>query len=128
MMALSVCQPWAWLIVSGHKAIENRTWPTRHRGPLLIHASKSQTYAGAWSELAVDVPELPEWNKLVFGAVVGKVRLVDVRSFSDVRGRRWAEGPFCWMLEDPQAFERPVPFSGKLKLFPVPPEIMAGVS
>ena len=32
-------QPWAWLIVNGHKHIENRTWPTRHRGTLLIQGA-----------------------------------------------------------------------------------------
>jgi hypothetical protein len=36
--ALSVRQPWAWLIVNGLKDIENRPRRTLHRGPLLIHA------------------------------------------------------------------------------------------
>jgi len=39
--ALSVRQPWAWLIVSGLKDIENRPRPTHYRGPLLIHAGLS---------------------------------------------------------------------------------------
>ena len=38
--ALSVQQPWANLIASGEKTIEVRKKPTRHRGPLLICASK----------------------------------------------------------------------------------------
>lgn len=39
-VALSIMQPWAWLIVNGHKDIENRTWryPPRHRGAFLVHA------------------------------------------------------------------------------------------
>jgi|SRR5215475_8636358 len=36
--ALSVRQPWAWLIVNGYKDVENRSRNTRHRGPVLIHA------------------------------------------------------------------------------------------
>ncbi len=40
MKALSIMQPWAWLIVNGHKDIENRNWPTRFRGPVYIHAGK----------------------------------------------------------------------------------------
>jgi hypothetical protein len=40
MKALSIKQPWAWLIVSGHKDIENRNCPTRFRGRLLVHAGK----------------------------------------------------------------------------------------
>ena len=40
MKTLSVRQPWAWLIVYGGKDIENRSWRTPYRGPLLIHAGK----------------------------------------------------------------------------------------
>ncbi len=39
-LALSIMQPWAWLIVNGHKDIENRDWPTITRGWVAIHAGK----------------------------------------------------------------------------------------
>ena len=32
MRALSIKQPWSWLIVHGHKDIENRDWSTQLRG------------------------------------------------------------------------------------------------
>jgi hypothetical protein len=38
MRTLSIRQPWAWLIVNGHKPVENRDWATSFRGPVLIHA------------------------------------------------------------------------------------------
>jgi hypothetical protein len=38
--ALSLWQPWASLVALGHKRIETRSWSTRYRGPLVIHASK----------------------------------------------------------------------------------------
>jgi len=41
MKALSVRQPWAWLIAHGLKPVENREWETHYRGPVLIHASKT---------------------------------------------------------------------------------------
>lgn len=41
MLAISVKQPWAALLVAGIKTVEVRTWPTRARGPVLIHASKN---------------------------------------------------------------------------------------
>ena len=40
MRALSIKQPWASLIVHHGKDIENRTWPTKIRGRIAIHASK----------------------------------------------------------------------------------------
>jgi len=44
-VALSIMQPWAWLIANGHKAIENRMWKPwnpalKFRGPIAIHAGK----------------------------------------------------------------------------------------
>lgn len=41
MKALSIRQPWAWLIAQGIKDVENRTWATKYRGSFLIHASKN---------------------------------------------------------------------------------------
>ena len=41
MKALTVCQPWAWAIVEGHKSVENRRWSTAYRGLLLIQAASS---------------------------------------------------------------------------------------
>ena len=40
---LTVQQPWAWCIVHGPKRIENRSWQSHYRGPLLIHAGQSQS-------------------------------------------------------------------------------------
>jgi hypothetical protein len=42
--ALSILQPWASAIARGAKRIETRSWKTRYRGPLLIHAGKSHLY------------------------------------------------------------------------------------
>jgi len=37
--ALTIRQPWAFAILNLGKDVENRSWRTRHRGPLLIHAA-----------------------------------------------------------------------------------------
>lgn len=46
MKALSIRQPWAWMILHAGKDIENREWPTRFRGRVLIHASKAAALHG----------------------------------------------------------------------------------
>jgi hypothetical protein len=43
MKAISLWQPWATLITIGAKRIETRSWATRYRGPLAIHAAKRWT-------------------------------------------------------------------------------------
>jgi hypothetical protein len=37
---ISIREPRASLIVLGHKDVENRTWMTKYRGPVLVHASQ----------------------------------------------------------------------------------------
>ena len=40
MKALSLWQPWASAIACGSKTVETRSWSTKYRGPLAIHAAK----------------------------------------------------------------------------------------
>ncbi|CDS94458.1 ASCH domain-containing protein [Sphingobacterium sp. PM2-P1-29] len=44
MKALSIKQPWASLIAYGIKDIENRTWKTKFRGRIYIHASGKSSF------------------------------------------------------------------------------------
>lgn len=43
MKVLSIKEPWATLLVHGYKNIETRSWGTKQRGRILIHASKNMT-------------------------------------------------------------------------------------
>jgi len=55
--ALSVKQPWAALLALGAKTVEVRTWKSKRRGRLLIHASKiPDPRPEAWAWLTT--PEL----------------------------------------------------------------------
>lgn len=40
MKCLSLWQPWASLIAIGAKQVETRSWRTKYRGPIAIHAAK----------------------------------------------------------------------------------------
>src|SRR5580704_17656926 len=101
MKALSIHQPWAWAILHAGKTVENRTWPTRYRGPLLIHASKARSSydRGAqidWAQ-AYGVAS-PPWEGLVVGALVGVVDLVECLRASQGTANPLVEGPVCWVL------------------------------
>ncbi len=41
MKVISIKQPWASLIIEGYKEYEFRTWKTKYRGEIFIHASKT---------------------------------------------------------------------------------------
>ena len=40
MKVITIKQPWATLIAKGYKEYEFRTWKTKYRGEILIHAGK----------------------------------------------------------------------------------------
>jgi hypothetical protein len=81
--ALSIRQPWAALVVLGFKTVEVRTWATRRRGPLWIHAGNivdDRTEAWDW----IVTPELRRLAGLT-GGLIGTVELVDCIPYSDPR-------------------------------------------
>jgi len=74
--ALSLKQPFAWLIANGYLLVDDRTWGTQYRGPVLIHASKG-LYKEYYDYLKsnTNIP-LPAKDKLEYGGVVGIANLV----------------------------------------------------
>ena len=114
LRALSVHQPWAWLIVSGIKDIENRKNRTHHRGPLLIHAGLSL------ADCTEDVIQSLEGeygsyirSELYTGGIVGVVDVIDcVQSHKS----KWFKGPFGWVLANPRRLKFR-PCKGALGLF-----------
>ena len=118
MKALSIRQPWAWLIVNGHKDIENRCWPTRFRGFVLVHASKGMTkdeYLEADIMAAENGVTIPPFEELERGGIVGKVTITDCVSKSD---SPWYMGQYGFVLEaaEPLPFQ---PYKGALGFFEV---------
>lgn len=114
MRLLTIHQPWAWLICAGRKRFENRTWSTRYRGPVLIHAGASCASLRAGIDVA-DRLGIALPDDLQFGAVIGVATIADctpVESVSDP----FATGPFCFHLVDPVLFARPVAWKGALGL------------
>jgi hypothetical protein len=128
LRTLSVRQPWAYAIVYLGKGVENRSWPTRHRGDLAIHAGKSlaEFSAPGRPDFAALMPGLPPVGSLAFGAIVGVVRLVDCVRFAEVQGRPFAEPlGWCWILEGPRPIGL-IPWPGRLGLFEVPDGVLRG--
>lgn len=124
MKALSIRQPWAWAILDGHKRVENRSWSVNYRGPLAIHASQSRRdLEGPTQRLAGMGIEVPKPESLDFGALIGVVELVDCVLLADapeLHDDELAEGPYCWIVENPRRLREPIPLRGYVSLFNVP--------
>lgn len=110
--ALSIRQPWAWLILHAGKDIENRDWPTKRRGRFLIHAAKGMTAQEYDNALDV-VGWLPEPEELLRGGIVGSAEIVDCVTVSN---SPWFFGRYGFVLRNPT----PLPFrplKGQLGFF-----------
>ena len=134
MRALTVSQPFASLIASGMKFVENRRWSTSYRGPLAIHAGKGSVYLSS-SEL----------NDYPRGAIVAVAELVaclsieqidlqcqeaslvpgTIRTWMEIGNHVHTEGPFCWVLEDVRP-TRLVEMRGAQGLWGVSDELVYG--
>ena len=122
MKALTIRQPWAHLVIHGPKGIEKRTWATRHRGPLAIHASASRALLNCpqtrrrLARLGYDMPREAD---MAFGALIGVVNLVDVVTPDAQADDPLAVGPHCWVFTQRRALERPLPCQGNRMLWEV---------
>lgn len=89
MKAITLWQPWASLIAVGAKTIETRSWSTKYRGPLAIHAAKRparfENMKSLVGDLAWDqwfsaglVSEDGSTDEIPYGAIVATCDLVDM--------------------------------------------------
>ena len=116
MKALSIKQPWSWLIVNGHKDIENRTWYTKFRGKFLIHAGKAPDKTVLTSKVNGII--LPNFCYADFGGIVGIAEIVDCVDCIFAPNSPWFSGPYGFVLKN----ARPLPFMpvrGQLGFFEV---------
>ena len=70
MKVITIKQPWATLIAEGYKEYEFRTWYTKYRGDILIHAGKSvdKNAMARFKEYNLEYPT---------GCIIAKAKLTD---------------------------------------------------
>ena len=144
MRALSLTQPWASLVALGVKKIETRGFPTSHRGPLAIHATREkprwsddaevraaidaalahhgyETSAGLLRPSDLLLPRSAVLATCVLAACVstdGDVSeaLAHSEPAEPLFGD-WSPGRWLWLLADVVRFPRPVLCRGALGLW-----------
>lgn len=123
MKVLTIKQPWATLIMQGDKKYEFRSWQTKHRGELLIHAGK-----GIDKEAVKRLKQyLPD--KLPQGLILGKVKIVDCikcdeilktkcqKENKDIYPDNIFNDGYAWQIEEVEVFEKTIEAKGKLSLW-----------
>lgn len=132
VMALSLRSPWWWFILHSTKRIENRSWATRYRGPILIHASRwwnardvAENFA-AGREMAIESGHLPPGPvtlrdlKQKSGLLVGRAVVVDCVTAS---ASPWFMGPYGFVLDEVESLAAALPCTGALGFFDAGPAL-----
>ena len=138
MKAITIKQPWAYLIANGFKDIENRTWKTSFRGKVLIHAGVSpqkgfyKDFVPAWDFFTEDQKRLIIQESAIRGAIIGSVEIVDCvvnhpSIWAEKTRRDYVFGEikyidpiYNWVLANPILFPEPIPAKGRLSFWDYP--------
>ena len=131
MKAITLWQPWASAIALQQKRFETRSWPTKYRGPLAIHAATRQNKADeaffVGMLLKLHEADYERWNEhcdcmyscLPYGEIVAVCDLIDCVLVEDAAPslfeKLWGDyspGRFAWKLANVRALETPIPATG----------------
>ena len=122
MKCLSICQPFAELIIQNKKTIELRKWNTSFRGEFLVHAPIKIRKE--------DYKKLKIKENLTTGAIIGKVELYDVKKYESLKEiqedknqhfstKNFQEKTFGFILKNSKPLRIPIPWKGQLGFFDV---------
>lgn len=126
MKTLSIKNPWATLIAHDIKPVENRTWPTKFRGRIYIHASAQD--AGKIPDL-LSIAQCADFiassvdlrhSDYINSAIIGEVDIVDcVQNHPSVWAEHFADKElkdgtiktvpvWNWVLANPVLYKEPI--------------------
>lgn len=140
MRAVTIRQPWATLIAIGEKRFETRSWATKHRGEIAIHAGKAidkQACADPAIKTILARHGYITSSDLPTGAIIATGILIDcwqsftqedqvilesagrIRSIADFEEQvgDYTEGRYAWELDQMKILQEPVLAKGYLSLW-----------
>lgn len=128
MKVISIIEPWASLIKEKVKYIETRTWATKYRGELYIHASKKTLTKKNWIDYSKQLSLLKDTD-FKYGHIIAKCKLVDCRVMTkdlieEVKKNHneyitggYGIGRYAWIVEDIEVLEEPIEAKGSLGIW-----------
>jgi activating signal cointegrator 1 len=143
MKIVSIWQPYASLIIHGHKFVETRSWkaPSTLIGKKLgiastrrIKPEQTTVFDDPVFHACYIDTGLPRFDNLPHGFLLGYVTLsscdlMTVEDISDITSCEyafgiWEEGRYAWRLRNPIAFRHPIFVKGFQGIWDFPDEII----
>lgn len=127
MKVLSIKEPYATIISLGKKHYETRSWKTKYRGELYIHASIAKIKK-EWANNK-ELMDLLDGNELNYGYIICKCNLVDCiymddnfikevkKNHQEYICGKYEIGRYAWVLEDIQVLDKKIPAKGNLNIW-----------
>ena len=109
MKCLSICQPFAELIIQNKKTIELRTWNTNFRGEFLVHAP-IKIRKEEYKKLKIELYDVKKYESLK------EIQADKNKHFSS---KTFHEKTFGFILKNAKSFRFPIPWKGQLGFFNV---------
>lgn len=128
MKVISLLEPWASLIKEKVKYIETRSWQTKYRGELYIHASKKKLTKNNLIEYKEQLSLLKDTN-FKYGYIIAKCNLVDCKvmtkelineikkNHNEYISGDYKVGRYAWILKDIEILKTPIPAKGQLGIW-----------
>ncbi len=98
MKAITILQPYASLIVAGHKKYETRSWDTPYRGKIAIHSGKgkpyergAEFYARAQRLLGKDMDALPKGQIIAIATLKEIYQVAGSGTCGETGAEKWME-------------------------------------
>lgn len=132
MKTITVWQPWAGALAAGIKENETRSWATKYRGPIAIHAAMREVFDGLALipvPIALKIKEALrcEWGEMPRGAIIATGELVDcikitpeyvaTLSPDELALGDYTPGRYAWKLANVKRLPEPIPTKGKQGLW-----------
>ncbi|WP_424767633.1 ASCH domain-containing protein [Paenibacillus sp. sgz302251] len=137
MKVLSMIQPWASLLVLGETKYETRSWKTKYRGPLAIHASQKTDKQVCRHELVIAKLAKHGYSAemLPNGVIMATCQLTNCYQVIENSGTSaildegqvvsgvdylfgdYDTGYYAWEIKDRQILSAFIPAKGKLGLW-----------
>ncbi|MEI3614724.1 ASCH domain-containing protein [Pseudogracilibacillus sp. SO30301A] len=137
MKAITIKQPWATLIALGEKRFETRSWQTKYRGQIAIHAGKSvdkDACNDSWIKGVLKEHKIESYKDLPTGVVIAMAEIADCHkvlnfcnqvatttgpniSGLEIKFGDYTEGRYAWELLNVNMLSEPIQAKGKLSLW-----------
>ena len=138
MKAITIKQPWASLIALGEKKFETRSWQTKYRGPIAIHAGKTVDIEACdelWIKSVLKEHSINSYKDLPTGVVVATAQLVDCHKVTfnfcddvalttdvvvnglEIKFGDYTAGRYAWELTNISLLPLPISAKGQLSLW-----------